>query len=100
MIVYGVEIPGTDGRAGMAAIGNEDGHVDMCRVSRAALSLPSYARPIFVRLLRTSADSHMTGRVILKNSLMAEQSSDKKLLLLIRIQFLRGGAEYCASSTE
>ena len=74
----------------MAAIGNEDGHVDMCRVSRAALSLPSYARPIFVRLLRTSADSHMTGRVILKNSLMAEQSSDKSYCCSSEFSFYEG----------
>lgn len=54
--VYGVEIPGTDGRAGMAAIVlREDLNIqDMDIESISAHiteNLPSYARPIFVRLL-------------------------------------------------
>ncbi len=54
--VYGVEIPGADGRAGMAAIVFRDG-VDSSQVDLANLSghimrnLPGYARPIFVRVL-------------------------------------------------
>jgi acyl-CoA synthetase (AMP-forming)/AMP-acid ligase II len=54
---YGVEIPGTEGRAGMAALVLRDGsrfdpaafqvHVDA--------ELPAYARPLFVRLKRTLA---------------------------------------------
>ena len=54
--VYGVEIPGTDGRAGMAAIVlRED--LDMQDMDIHSISkhihqnLPSYARPIFLRLL-------------------------------------------------
>lgn len=52
--VYGVQIPGTDGRAGMAALVIAQGerfdpvsfaaHVDN--------TLPNYARPVFVRVLR------------------------------------------------
>jgi acyl-CoA synthetase (AMP-forming)/AMP-acid ligase II len=51
---YGVQVPGTEGRAGMAAIVLADGarfdpaafkaHVDR--------ALPAYARPLFVRLVR------------------------------------------------
>lgn len=50
--VYGVKIPGTDGRAGMVALISEKamdlvafkGHVDR--------NLPAYARPIFLRMLQ------------------------------------------------
>jgi citronellyl-CoA synthetase len=54
--VYGVEIPGADGRAGMAAIVLKE-HIDPQNINLASLSehirenLPSYARPIFIRLL-------------------------------------------------
>lgn len=55
--VYGVEIPGTDGRAGMAAIVFRDGvslaNVDLDSVSAHVRdNLPSYARPIFIRVLK------------------------------------------------
>jgi fatty-acyl-CoA synthase len=48
--VYGVAIPGTDGRAGMAAL-VLDGEPDFARL-RAYLvkSLPDYARPVFLRI--------------------------------------------------
>jgi len=51
--VYGVVIPGKDGRACCAAIVPKDGEpVDLQSVARVAeAQLPSYARPLFVRLL-------------------------------------------------
>ncbi len=55
--VYGVEIPGTDGRAGMAAIVLKEGG-NLAKLDLQALtdhiraSLPSYARPIFIRILK------------------------------------------------
>ena len=54
--VYGVEIPGTDGRAGMAAIVLKE-PFNAQNINLESLSehirenLPSYARPIFIRLL-------------------------------------------------
>jgi fatty-acyl-CoA synthase len=50
--VYGVEVPGYDGRAGMAAIAS-DGEPDLGAL-RAYLerSLPHYARPLFLRIRR------------------------------------------------
>ena len=54
--VYGVQIPGTDGRAGMAAIVLKE-HIKAQNINLESLSehirenLPSYARPIFIRLL-------------------------------------------------
>src|SRR5262249_22281652 len=48
--VYGVEIPGTDGRAGMAALVVAAGF-DLGALRRHLdASLPSYARPVFVRI--------------------------------------------------
>ncbi len=48
--VYGVAIPGTDGKAGMAAITTE-GEVDFAGLYKSlAAKLPSYAVPIFIRV--------------------------------------------------
>jgi fatty-acyl-CoA synthase len=48
--VYGVAIPGTEGRAGMAALVCE-GDLDLAALYRhLAERLPAYARPLFVRL--------------------------------------------------
>ncbi len=49
-IVYGVAVPGQDGRAGMAAITPKEG-VDLKGLyAHLAVHLPAYARPAFVRL--------------------------------------------------
>jgi fatty-acyl-CoA synthase len=49
-IVYGVEIPGTEGRAGMAAIvANQDFELVTFRQQLVA-RLPSYTRPVFLRI--------------------------------------------------
>lgn len=55
--IYGVEIPGTDGRAGMAAIVLREGcslaNLDLQALSNHIIEcLPSYARPIFIRILK------------------------------------------------
>jgi fatty-acyl-CoA synthase len=52
-VVYGVTVPGADGRAGTAAL-VVDAQFDLA-VFRAdvAQRLPAYARPVFLRLLRT-----------------------------------------------
>jgi fatty-acyl-CoA synthase len=49
--VYGVSVPGTDGRAGMAAL-VVDGDFKLDALSQELVgSLPAYARPVFLRLL-------------------------------------------------
>lgn len=49
--VYGVQVPGTDGRAGMAAL-VVDESFDLVAFRRVvAEALPAYARPVFVRVL-------------------------------------------------
>ena len=52
-VVYGVEVPGTDGKAGMAAITLRDGaRFDGAAVARALYeALPAYAVPLFVRVV-------------------------------------------------
>jgi fatty-acyl-CoA synthase len=49
-IVYGVAVPGQDGRAGMAAVTPQDG-VDVEKLyAHLSKHLPAYARPVFLRL--------------------------------------------------
>lgn len=52
-VVYGVEIPGTEGRAGMAAIHDPEGVVDLGHLAKGIQEqLPAFARPLFVRLVK------------------------------------------------
>ena len=56
--VYGVAVPGTDGRAGMAAIVCDPG-LDLVKLHAHIIKeLPDYARPLFVRL---SHEMEVTG---------------------------------------
>jgi fatty-acyl-CoA synthase len=49
---YGVNIPGTDGRAGMSAIVVNEGFDIASLPAHLAQRLPIYARPVFLRILR------------------------------------------------
>uniref|UniRef100_A0A182PQZ8 long-chain-fatty-acid--CoA ligase n=1 Tax=Anopheles epiroticus TaxID=199890 RepID=A0A182PQZ8_9DIPT len=63
-VVYGVEVPNLEGRAGMAAILDPERQVDLEQLARTLKdTLPSYARPQFVRLL---SKVDMTGTFKLK----------------------------------
>jgi fatty-acyl-CoA synthase len=53
--VYGVEVPGHEGRAGMAAIVCDDGLDLVALRAYLASHLPDYARPLFLRI-RTEID--------------------------------------------
>lgn len=50
-VVYGVSVPGADGRAGMAALVVEPGFDLAAFRSHAERHLPPYARPVFLRLM-------------------------------------------------
>ncbi|XP_054739497.1 long-chain fatty acid transport protein 4 [Anastrepha obliqua] len=51
-VVYGVDVPYVEGKAGMAAIVDPDRKVDMQHLSAGVRgSLPAYARPLFIRLM-------------------------------------------------
>ena len=68
--VYGVEVPGMEGRAGMTAIVGTEKTVDLnALLQQLSLSLPAYAIPLFVRLIE-SADvtgTHKLKKVGLRN---------------------------------
>jgi acyl-CoA synthetase (AMP-forming)/AMP-acid ligase II len=53
-VVYGVDVPGVEGKAGMAAIVEEAGKFDLERfLNRIRAELPAYAIPLFIRLVST-----------------------------------------------
>jgi citronellyl-CoA synthetase len=73
--VYGVEIPGADGRAGMAALVFRDdlslANVDLASLSKhITTNLPSYARPLFIRVLQELPTT--TTHKLQKNELRAQ----------------------------
>ncbi|XP_065580779.1 long-chain fatty acid transport protein 4-like isoform X2 [Artemia franciscana] len=57
--VYGVEVPGSEGRAGMTAILDNDDSLDLDELAAGLKqALPPYARPLFVRSVK---EMDMTG---------------------------------------
>lgn len=56
-VVFGVEIPGTDGRAGMAVItlASDHGFDPASLASHVQSQLPGYAAPLFIRVVRELA---------------------------------------------
>lgn len=101
-VVYGVEIPNTNGRAGMAAITLVDGE----ELNEADLSamvnvfkkyLPSYAIPVF---LRVQAKVETTGTFKYQKNKLKEDAfdpskTDERLLVL-----LPGATAYCDVNAE
>ncbi|OXA43831.1 Long-chain fatty acid transport protein 1 [Folsomia candida] len=60
-VVYGVQIPGVEGRCGMAAVADPEGTLDFDALGdEVRRSLPSYARPLFLRVL--NSEMNMTGK--------------------------------------
>ena len=52
-VVYGVQVPHTDGKAGMVAIADSENNLDLELLIRGMKrELPSYAIPIFLRTIR------------------------------------------------
>ncbi len=64
-VVFGVEIPNSDGRAGMAIVANPDNNLDLDNFAAGICkALPSYARPLF---LRVAEKLEITGILINKS---------------------------------
>jgi fatty-acyl-CoA synthase len=73
--VYGVSVPGYDGRAGMASIVAEN-KLDMkFLMKHIQENLPSYARPVFIRL---SKESETTGTFKFKKTDLVEAGFNPK----------------------
>jgi fatty-acyl-CoA synthase len=73
--VYGVEVPGGDGRAGMAALTLAEGAEFDPRAfyAHAVSSLPLYAVPVFVRVQR---EAEVTGTFKLRKVELAREGYD------------------------
>jgi len=70
--VYGVQIQGTEGKAGMAAITLKSGRaLDLAAISKyVADSLPAYSRPVFLRIQQAQEETQTFK--LLKNNLRNE----------------------------
>ena len=74
VVVYGVEVPGCEGRAGMAAIEGTADIVDIPDLAKQLLDrLPSYAVPRFIRLIPAA---EVTGTFKLKKVKLRNEGYD------------------------
>jgi len=72
--VYGVAIPGQDGRAGMAALIVDEAHFDLAGLrAHIAAQLPAYARPVFLRFRH---DFEVTGTFKQKKTELVAEGFD------------------------
>lgn len=71
--VYGVAVPGAEGRAGMAAIVTDDGFDLAALHAHLAASLPTYARPVFLRCVASLA---ATETFKLKKQVLVDEGYD------------------------
>jgi fatty-acyl-CoA synthase len=72
-VVYGVAVPGADGRAGMAAVVSQQG-LDLADLhARLSEALPAYACPLFLRL---APDLAVTSTFKQKNDGLASEGFD------------------------
>jgi len=77
-IVYGVQVPGVEGRAGMAAIVQPEGGIDLnWFLSAIKNQLPSYAMPIFLRMVK---ELDITGTFKLKKLALQREGYDPNLI--------------------
>jgi len=73
--VYGVDVPGCDGRAGMAALVADQGFDPANLAMR--IELPHYARPLFLRL---RPELEITGTFKLKKADLVKQGFDPAVI--------------------
>jgi solute carrier family 27 fatty acid transporter 1/4 len=77
-VVYGVEVPGQEGRAGMAAIRSVEADVDLSRLSASLKTLlPAYAKPLFLRFM---TELEHTGTFKAKKNKLVEDNYNVKAL--------------------
>lgn len=84
-VVYGTAVPGTDGKAGMAAVVLADGaEFDSADVtSHVARSLPSYAAPLFIRVVPSleTTTTFKARKVELREQGFTDTGEDKVYVL-------------------
>lgn len=84
-VVYGVQVPNTDGRAGMAAITIRPEHAWDGELlgQMVGETLPSYAQPLFVRLIAEveTTSTFKSRKVDLRNESYVEVGSDPVYVL-------------------
>lgn len=91
-VVYGVEIPHNEGRAGMAAILDVDQTIDLDALSMGLKSvLPAYARPQIIRLL---SKVDMTGTFKLKKLDLQKEGFDPTKIG-DSLYYLSSNGKYC-----
>ncbi|KAJ8679470.1 hypothetical protein QAD02_015257 [Eretmocerus hayati] len=94
--VYGVQVPGMEGRAGMAAIVDPDSLLDFKALAEGLdKALPSYARPIFLRIVK---ELELTGTFKLKKIDLQKEGFDPN-----KIQdkvYFRSNQEYVEVTPE
>ena len=97
--VLGVTVPGADGRAGMAALKLGEGErLDLESFSSHVMaSLPSYARPVFVRVLK---EMEVTGTFKLKKTELRDAGYDLAKVEGDAIYVLKPGSEAYEQLTE
>ncbi len=99
-VVYGVEIPNTNGRAGMAAITPHEGHqVDFANLlTHLKRELPHYSVPVFLRVKQAM---ETTGTFkYQKNNLKTEGFDPDKVASEPLYVLLPGSTEYVPISAE
>jgi solute carrier family 27 fatty acid transporter 1/4 len=86
-IVYGVEVPGNEGRAGMAAIVEPSGGLDLTSfLTSIQKRLPSYARPLFLRLV---AQLDITGTFKMKKTDLQKEGFNPHCIKVCFIETLK-----------
>ncbi|KAK9504735.1 hypothetical protein O3M35_011001 [Rhynocoris fuscipes] len=89
--VYGVEIPGIEGRAGMAAIMDEENKLDLTRLEQGVIKeLSSFARPLFLRIINTIP---MTGTYKMQKNVLQKEGYDPTKIS-DPLYFLQNGKHY------
>ena len=79
VVVYGVRVPGTEGRAGMAAVVDPDNSgIDLNALAQGLREqLPHYAHPIFLRIVDSVA---VTGTFKLQKNKLKEEGFDVSVI--------------------
>ncbi|XP_066596387.1 long-chain fatty acid transport protein 4-like [Prorops nasuta] len=95
--VYGVQVPGMEGKAGMAAIVDPDSVLDFKALAEGLdKTLPSYARPIFLRIVK---ELEMTSTFKLKKINLQREGFDPNKIQ-DKVYFRSGNKEYVELTPE